>query len=224
MQPSRYADREGRLAAEGREKYRGTARIALDVLYFPWDQPREASQKSLNKLKECFQKGQCDRVTRNHIPAVIDQSDLHEVLRCSNISAKRLLNNEGGPHPELTFPVGFQLRCLHGRQRIQAAREVLPPRERWWTVDLYLAGLRNRGSEVAVADIYSRPRQAAQDCPDRGVLQRGATVRWRDILQDPTIPARARSLLGEPVVGSPVEAWNEVSRTAVSTPRADGGL
>ena len=42
----------------------------------------------------------------------------------------------------LTFPVGNQLRCLHGRQRIQAAREVLPPRDRWLVLSdlaVYLA-------------------------------------------------------------------------------------
>ena len=147
MQPSRFADREEKLAAEGRGKYKGTARVPLEVLHFPWAQPREPNQKSVDTLKRCFEKGQCDRVTRNHVPAVIDQSDLDEVLRSSNASAKRLLNNEGSPHPKLTFPAGYQLCCLHGRQRIQAAREVLPPRERWWTVDLYLAGMCNRGSE-----------------------------------------------------------------------------
>jgi hypothetical protein len=144
MQPSKYAEREGRLAAAGREKYRGTARIALDVLYFPWDQSREANQESIDKLKECFEKGQCDRVTRNHVPAVIDQSELYKAMRTSNVSATRLLNNRDGSHPNLTFPVRYQLRCLYRRQRIQAAREVVPLRERWWTVDLYLTGLRDR--------------------------------------------------------------------------------
>ncbi|TAQ83715.1 hypothetical protein B7494_g7958 [Chlorociboria aeruginascens] len=34
---------------------------------------------------------------------------------------------------------GHHLTCLHGRHRIQAAREILPPTDAWWAVDLYLA-------------------------------------------------------------------------------------
>ncbi|KAH6675939.1 hypothetical protein B0J14DRAFT_375132 [Halenospora varia] len=138
MPSSRFANREERLAAEGREKYRGTARISLEVLHFPRNEPWELDQENIERLKKCFEKGQCDRVLRNHIPAVIDQSQLDATLRDSNVSAKRLLNNQD-PHPLLEFPVGFQLHCLHGRHRIQAAREAFAPRQRWWTVDLYLA-------------------------------------------------------------------------------------
>ena len=140
MLKSGFADREERLATEGRLKYRGTARIGLEVLHFKWNEPREPNEKSLEKLKNCFEKGQCDRLTRNHIPAVIDQSHLDDVLQASKVSAERLLTNTD-PHPELKFPAGYQLRCLHGRHRVLAAREVLPPQERWWTVDIYLAGM-----------------------------------------------------------------------------------
>jgi hypothetical protein len=52
MPPSRFADREERLAAEGREKYLGTARIRLEVLHFPWNQPRELNQEALDRLKK----------------------------------------------------------------------------------------------------------------------------------------------------------------------------
>ncbi|KAL2812033.1 hypothetical protein BDW59DRAFT_155380 [Aspergillus cavernicola] len=31
-----------------------------------------------------------------------------------------------------------QLQALHGRHRVQAGADVLPPADRWWTVDLYL--------------------------------------------------------------------------------------
>lgn len=40
-------------------------------------------------------------------------------------------------YPELVFPAGYQVECLHGRHRIQAAKELGLD---WWTVDLYLAG------------------------------------------------------------------------------------
>jgi hypothetical protein len=122
MLPSRFADREERLAAKGREKYRGTACIRLEVLHFPQNEPRDLDQKNLEDLKECFEKGQCDQVMRNHIPAVTDQSQLDEVLQDSKISAKRLLNNTD-PHPELKFPVVSQLHWLPSELLV----EVLSP-------------------------------------------------------------------------------------------------
>lgn len=140
MPTSSFADRVKRLAAEGRKKYIGTAQVNLEVLHFPWSQHREFNQKSLDKLKKCFKEGQCDRATRNRIPALIDQSELNGMLRESNLSAESLLKIGDNPHCKLKFPARYQLTCLHGRHRIQAAREALPPRERWWIVDLYLAG------------------------------------------------------------------------------------
>ncbi|OJD27441.1 hypothetical protein ACJ73_01169 [Blastomyces percursus] len=38
-------------------------------------------------------------------------------------------------HPH--FP-DENVKCLHGRHRINVGRKVLPPTDRWWTVDLYL--------------------------------------------------------------------------------------
>ena len=46
-------------------------------------------------------------------------------------------------YPELAFPDGYQLECLHGKDRIQAAREFLSPRNKWWRVDLYPKGIIN---------------------------------------------------------------------------------
>ena len=93
----RFAVREERLASEGRLKYRGTACIRLEFLHFPWNEPREPNQKN---LKKCCEKGQCDRLMQNHIPAVID------VLQASKVEAERLLTNTKNPHPELRFPAG----------------------------------------------------------------------------------------------------------------------
>ena len=55
--PSRFADREERLATEGREKYQGTARIKLEVLHFPQNEPRELDRKNVERLKGYFKKG-----------------------------------------------------------------------------------------------------------------------------------------------------------------------
>ena len=62
-------------------------------------------------------------------------------MRASEVSAEHLLSNPDNDPPALRLPARHQLTCLHGRHRIQAARETLPPTEAWWTVDLYLAGI-----------------------------------------------------------------------------------
>ena len=51
-----------------------------------------------------------------------------------------LLSNAQDQWPALRFPPGLRLRCLRGWDRLRAGWELLPPRERWWTVDLYLSG------------------------------------------------------------------------------------
>ena len=93
-------------------------------------------------LKQCFKKEGCRPLeVPHHIPALIDQERLDAAILASGISAKDLLSNPRDRYPELVFPGGYQLECLHGRHRIQAGREFLLPRDKWWAVDLYLAGM-----------------------------------------------------------------------------------
>jgi hypothetical protein len=141
MRQSRLLDQERRLAVERRIKYKGTARIRLDVLHFQWNEPRELNQKNLERLKKCFRTEGCRRLElENHIPATIKESQLDEVIVASGISADALLSNLND-YPELKFPADYQLECLHGRHRVQAGRETLPSRDKWWTVDFYLEGM-----------------------------------------------------------------------------------
>lgn len=113
------------------------------MLYFQWNEPRELNRKNVERLKEVFRTDNVRRLEpRNHIPAVVDQSDLDDAIQTSEISAERLLSNPDNDPPVLTFPTGYRLTCLHGRHRVQAGRETLPPTDAWWTVDLYLAGMR----------------------------------------------------------------------------------
>jgi len=142
MRQSQFLEQERRLAEEKRIKYKGTARIRLDVLHFQWNKPRELNQKNLERLKSCFQTEGCRRLElENHVPAIIDQLQLDDAMQASNISASAMMTNQTNDYPELNFPAGYQLKCLHGRHRVQAGREFLPPRDKWWTVDLYLAGM-----------------------------------------------------------------------------------
>lgn len=130
------------LEEERRLKYKGTARISLDVLFFRQDQPRESSKRQADFLVDCFQKEGCHRLPLcNHVPAIIDQESLDAAMQRLGRTADDLLTNDEVPdYPLLEFPTGFHLECLHGRHRIEAGREFLHPGDDWWTVDLYLSG------------------------------------------------------------------------------------
>jgi hypothetical protein len=137
-----------RLEAERRVKYRGTARIKLEALHFRRDESRELDKGHVEYLKQCFKKEGCRPLeVSHHIPAVIDQERLNTAILASGISAKDLLSNPRDGYPELVFPAGYQLECLHGRHRIQAGREFLSPSNKWWAVDLYLAGITKTSSK-----------------------------------------------------------------------------
>jgi hypothetical protein len=135
---------DSKIERERRRTYRGTARVRLEALHFRRNRPRELDRKHVEYLKRCFRKDGCRRLPKeNHISAVIDQEHLDRAIRGSEISQADLLTNQPHHYAELVFPSGYQLECLHGQHRIQAAREVeiLSPIDKWWTVDLYLAGI-----------------------------------------------------------------------------------
>jgi hypothetical protein len=143
MQRARFLERERKLAAEKRRKYRGRASIRLDVLQFPEENnsgdEREPDPSNIKRLKDLFRDaGGPERLnSRNFIAALIDQDQLDEAIRASETSAGELLDDS---LPELDFPTGYQLRCLNGLDRAGAAEKVLFSGDKRWTVELYLAG------------------------------------------------------------------------------------
>ncbi|KAL6242584.1 hypothetical protein RBB50_010230 [Rhinocladiella similis] len=139
MRHSRLAAQELRLHAERVIQYRGTARVRLENLHFEWNEPRELNRKNVERLKEIFRTENVHRLEpRNHIPAVVEEAELDAATRASEVLAENLLSNPDDGPPWLKFPPSHRVSCLHGRHRIQAARETLPPTDAWWTVDLYL--------------------------------------------------------------------------------------
>jgi hypothetical protein len=139
MQRARFLERERKLAVEKRNKFKGTASIRLDVLHFPC----EDDESNVERLKNLFREtGGCDRLElRNHIAAVVDRERLDDAIRDSRISTERLPAELRDSYPELDFPPGYRLQCLNGQGRVLAATKVLPPGDKRWTVDLYLAGM-----------------------------------------------------------------------------------
>ena len=114
MLQSRISDQDQRLAAERRSKYRGTAKIRLEFLHFPGNEPRDLNRKNVERLKGCFRTEGCRRLElENHIPAIIDESQLRDALRASAVSANELLSQLNEGNIELKFATGYQLTCLH---------------------------------------------------------------------------------------------------------------
>ncbi|KAJ5142480.1 uncharacterized protein N7515_001267 [Penicillium bovifimosum] len=138
MSPSSFTDQEVRLATERRLKYIGTAKVNISHIQFDPPLPRDLDLKNLERLRGIFRKNSCRRLdVDNHIPAIVSQHDLTDALRKANVPQQSLLTNDAHQIPRLKFSAG-QLRGLHGRHRVQAGAEVLPPADRWWIIDLYL--------------------------------------------------------------------------------------
>lgn len=83
----------------------------------------------------------------------------------------QLTEHSSDGYPELVFPAGYWLECLHRQDRIQAAKEL---RLEWWTVDLYLAGMviALPTSVILVTKTSNRPPPQFEDIPSRGIRQR----------------------------------------------------
>ncbi|OBT39549.1 hypothetical protein VE00_09472 [Pseudogymnoascus sp. WSF 3629] len=151
-----------RLEGEKRLKFKGTAKISLDVLYFKQNQPRQLNLKHVEYLKECFQNEGCHRLPLcRHIPAKIDQWCLDATIKKSGVSARQLLSTakragETTDYPKLIFPSDIQVECLHGRHRIEALKKSrLLPEDMWWTVDLYLSDL-DADLETCLIEEYTK--------------------------------------------------------------------
>ena len=138
MWRAQLQEEDSKLEAEKQVKYKGTARIGLKWLHFQRNQPGALEAKNVERLKSIFRKD-CRRFdAHNHIPAVIEQQALDAAIERSGISGRQLSGAAPGEYPELVFPADCHVECLHGQDRIQAAKEL---RLGWWTVDLYLAGV-----------------------------------------------------------------------------------
>ncbi|CAG7925989.1 unnamed protein product [Penicillium olsonii] len=137
MSRALFTEEEVRLASERRLKYIGTAKVSISQIQFDPPLPRDLDTKALDRLRKVFRQNSCQRLeVENHVPATVSLHDLADALRKANLSQQSLLTTDARQIPRISFAKG-QLLGLHGRHRVQAAAEVLPPADRWWTVDLY---------------------------------------------------------------------------------------
>jgi hypothetical protein len=135
-----------RIEEEKALKQLGTAKVKLSFLAFPHsEQQQDTNKANVDRLKRLFRvEGGCrpDELG-NRIPAIIDEAQWQQCLRISAPSTDHEPANSSRTHAKIDFPSGFRLECLRGRHRVEAAKQVLPDRHQWWTVDFYPSGKPN---------------------------------------------------------------------------------
>jgi hypothetical protein len=108
--------------------YLGTAQVRLQNLRY---------RTSAIESDECM--GCCISDLEHNLPALITPFEYHQSLVSSNVSEQALY--QIGPPPRLSLPEDLELPCLHGRFRLELAREGSSSNlDDWWSVDLYKSG------------------------------------------------------------------------------------
>jgi hypothetical protein len=153
MQQSQAHTEDLRLDTESRLICKGSALVRFEYLkwneYLKRNEEERPDPEHVEYVKRIFRKEGCRPLyVKHHIPAVVDQHRLDVALEDARRKGRwktgtlpsnfaTIVTQDG--YPELEFPGGIE--CLHGRHRIQAGKEWLPPTEKWWIVDLYLSGI-----------------------------------------------------------------------------------
>lgn len=136
-----------KIAEDRSANYRGTVRVRFEFLEFDVESARELDKKNVERLVGVYETARCLRLKpEHHIPAVISQQNLNLAIKHTGTSLEKLLIYPQKLPPELKFPPGHRLICLHGQHRVEAAKQwgKLSPKEKWWAVDLYLDGTEMR--------------------------------------------------------------------------------
>ena len=127
------------LAERGRLFY-GSVKVWMSQLVYEdlLTNPRQLDPKNVNRLREIYQLEGCRRFDPEHrIPALIDELTLNRGLQKAGI-APATLNSFAEPQL-LGFEKG--IIYLHGRHRLEAAKDFLEADDKWWVVDLFSEGI-----------------------------------------------------------------------------------
>ncbi|KAH2804272.1 hypothetical protein KXW44_000532 [Aspergillus fumigatus] len=135
-------DRSGSvLATERHHAFLGTAKVQLR--HIDIGPKGRLDRARVRRLRRVFRVNGIYPLQReNHVEVVICQSDLEQTLDQNGLTLQEFRAKDPDSYPTLDF-TGRPLRCLHGKHRIQAARDVLPSFRRWWIADFYTEGLSN---------------------------------------------------------------------------------
>ncbi|KAF7134092.1 hypothetical protein CNMCM5793_005721 [Aspergillus hiratsukae] len=142
MAPHNGFDRnDSGLATERHHAFLGSAKVHLRHLDIG---PRgRLDRNKLRKLRRVFRTNGIYPLQReNHVEVIVSRSDLDYALDQNGLTLQEFRENGPDGYPTLDFS-GRPLRCLHGKHRIQAARDILPSFRRWWIADFYLEDVSN---------------------------------------------------------------------------------
>jgi len=141
--PSHELDRDEALFEHTQRYYCGRAKIYLTHLRFEEQHvagARTLDRENVKRLVEVFHKEGCHRLEpENYVPAIVSREILLTALEQCKVSYNDVLDSCRVP-PLLEIDSPLELLCLHGRHRIEAAREYLDVLEQWWVVDFYSDG------------------------------------------------------------------------------------
>ncbi|KAH8744248.1 hypothetical protein F5883DRAFT_661988, partial [Diaporthe sp. PMI_573] len=121
----------------------GTVRVRFANLRFGDLRPRDANKKAVVKLRDAFAYEGCLQLEpKNHVPAIISQANLDLAIQATpGATDASILGGYKKLPSELRFPDGVVIECLQGLHRDEVAKKILPRRDWWWTIDLYLEGM-----------------------------------------------------------------------------------
>lgn len=117
----------------------GTCQVQLKNLCFFG---RASIDHAVNQLAEVFRLSCASHSKQNLIPVVLYPDELEKVLEESGLSMQHFVQIQPDLH-KLT--PSAHLRCVHGRQRYEAALLVGGP-DMWWGIRLYCIP---RGSDIS---------------------------------------------------------------------------
>ena len=188
------ADTQKQYLLEKNKAFCGAFRIALCKL----DQedveanPRQLDRKNVQRLINVFALEGCFRLEPdNYVAALLPHSLLTRVPRISTVPAN------GDVMPPI-FDPPEPLQCIHGKHRIEAAKEYFALEGKWWVVNVYvkeylsfstLEVIRNESQNnkrFFDGEVYRHIRMCQQVSDQRGKkswLSRLSDVKRRDVLQ-----------------------------------------
>jgi len=129
------------LCTERNRAYKGRAKVQIRWLSFddwvrgtrPLDPKNVARLVKIFNLEGCFR-----REPEHYVPALISPKALDVALTQANCNAGELFAVTEEP---VSLELSNSLICLHGRHRLEAAKQYLDTEDKWWVVDLYSDGL-----------------------------------------------------------------------------------
>ena len=120
---------------------RGRARVALGSLQFEEETVRAGRRldsKNVERLVRAYEQGTClRRDPRHFIAGIIPDNVLQEALSSCGVGQDALF--AAGEPPFLDMGA-HSITCLHGKHRIEAAKQYFGQVDDWWIIDLYSPG------------------------------------------------------------------------------------